>query len=335
MTGQEEGVYPHPFLCWSCQLISSAEKVYEQLSVESRHRNYCWMKALNGSWVLCLLCISTNALLRPSLSKCSISARKCSLGPSDSDAKLQDITIANSTIIEAAIEKSWWLDSNLLQKWNENVSLPNLIVGAVLGVFLTIGSIVGPFFLPDDIQSSYFQVQASDSNSVEKPILLFEDILTDLKQGYVDEINTNRLFETAMTAMLKSLDPYTEFENLGAAKSIQESVSGKYGGVGMIIAGAKPQDLTQSEDKQPPATSPDSSKAVKSKAAGVVVVDAFEGYSFDSDVRVGDRLLSIDGIDTTAKNVEEVRDLLRGDPGTDVVVELGKDGPGKSTSKLP
>ena len=38
---------------------------------------------------------------------------------------------------------------------------------------------------------------------------------------------------------MKSLDPYTEFENLGAAKNMLESVSGKYGGVGLIISGSK------------------------------------------------------------------------------------------------
>ena len=37
----------------------------------------------------------------------------------------------------------------------------------------------------------------------------------------------------------QSLDPYTEFENLGAAKNMLESVSGKYGGVGLIISGSK------------------------------------------------------------------------------------------------
>lgn len=41
----------------------------------------------------------------------------------------------------------------------------------------------------------------------------------------------------------QSLDPYTEFENLGAAKNMLESVSGKYGGVGLIISGSKGDKL--------------------------------------------------------------------------------------------
>ena len=41
---------------------------------------------------------------------------------------------------------------------------------------------------------------------------LFEEVLYDLNAGYVDKVNPEKLFETAVTAMLKSLDPYTEFE---------------------------------------------------------------------------------------------------------------------------
>ncbi len=57
--------------------------------------------------------------------------------------------------------------------------------------------------------------------------------------------------------MLQSLDPYTEFEDLKAARNMQESVSGKYGGVGLIIAKQKPivmnnnnlLEITKEEDK--------------------------------------------------------------------------------------
>jgi C-terminal processing protease CtpA/Prc len=58
----------------------------------------------------------------------------------------------------------------------------------------------------------------------------------DLQNDYVDKIDTVKLFKTGVKAMLKSLDPYTEFEDLQAAKSMQESVSGKYGGVGLVIS---------------------------------------------------------------------------------------------------
>jgi C-terminal processing protease CtpA/Prc len=175
------------------------------------------------------------------------------------------------------------------------------------------------------------------------------------------QVNPTKLFETGVSAMLRSLDPYTEFENLDTAKYMQESVSGKYAGVGMVISGSKdigPTTLPQKKDApststfsspagtgtgsddseaEPSSTSPSSStdtptdtdtegsdgrapqvpgkskvgsKLGKKDAAaanGVSVVDAFEGYAYDAGMRVGDRILSIDGVDTTKMTVEQVR----------------------------
>lgn len=53
----------------------------------------------------------------------------------------------------------------------------------------------------------------------------------------MDKVDTQKLFETGVSAMLKSLDPYTEFEGRQEAVEMQESVSGKYGGVGLVISG--------------------------------------------------------------------------------------------------
>jgi len=77
-------------------------------------------------------------------------------------------------------------------------------------------------------------------NSVDKmsePVTLFETILNDLDNGYVDTVDTKKLFETGVNAMLKSLDPYTEFEGRQEAKDMNEGISGKYAGVGLVISG--------------------------------------------------------------------------------------------------
>ena len=83
-------------------------------------------------------------------------------------------------------------------------------------------------------------------NSVDKmsePVTLFETILTDLDQGYVDTVDTKKLFETGVNAMLNSLDPYTEFEGRQEAQDMNEGISGKYAGVGLVITGASiPQE---------------------------------------------------------------------------------------------
>lgn len=73
---------------------------------------------------------------------------------------------------------------------------------------------------------------------MSEPVTLFETILTDLDQGYVDAVDTKKLFETGISAMLNSLDPYTEFEGRQEAQDMNEGISGKYAGVGLVISGA-------------------------------------------------------------------------------------------------
>ena len=170
-------------------------------------------------------------------------------------------------------------------------------------------------------------------------------------------------------AMLKTLDPYTEFEEAKAAQDVRESVSGKYGGVGLVIATDRQTAESKIGNADSPSSSADKSpssplappvdgtggggggsvgsegsgsggaeegaaavgegqggstrggkgdllkKKLRKKKApsrGVLVVSAFEDYAFDRGMRVGDRIIKVDGVNVASKTVEEVRDMLRG-----------------------
>ena len=137
---------------------------------------------------------------------------------------------------------------------------------------------------------------------------IFEEILTDLSNSYVEKIDTKKLAETAYQAMLKTLDPYTAFENVGEVKSFQESVSGRYGGVGLIISGTSENaNLKLPSKSLSPMTLKSKLKNTLQEPKGVRIVDAFEGYSYDFGLRVGDQIIAVDGVDTTAMGVEQVR----------------------------
>jgi C-terminal processing protease CtpA/Prc len=43
---------------------------------------------------------------------------------------------------------------------------------------------------------------------------------------------------------------------------------------------------------------------------GITVVSAFEGYAFDAGMRVGDRLLSVDGVPVQGRSVDQVSGLM-------------------------
>jgi C-terminal processing protease CtpA/Prc len=72
----------------------------------------------------------------------------------------------------------------------------------------------------------------------------------------------------------------------------------------------------------------------KSMEEGIRVVSAFEGYAYDAGLRVGDKLLAIDDfqIKPTTK-VDEVRNHLRGEPGTPVQITFLREGVGGETKE--
>ncbi|GKY94357.1 hypothetical protein MPSEU_000401600 [Mayamaea pseudoterrestris] len=217
------------------------------------------------------------------------------------------------------------------------------------GAFIAMTAILVPI---------YSQVETSS-----QPVTLFETILNDLQSAYVDEVDANKLFETGVSAMLRSLDPYTEFEGAQEASDMAESIEGKYAGVGLVISGtdAKTMEKVKSFQEKSSAGGSGSSKDVsmqtnddgstdeissesdaddtddklrnvmaKAQERGIRVVSAFEGYAFDYGLRVGDKLVAVDdmpvGPDAT---VESVRNMLRGVPGTTVTIgfeRVGVDG---------
>ena len=69
--------------------------------------------------------------------------------------------------------------------------------------------------------------------------------------GYIDDVDTKKLFETGVSAMLRSLDPYTEFEGRQKAQDLSDSVNGKYGGIGLVITGtALPKPVVSIEEQR-------------------------------------------------------------------------------------
>jgi len=67
-------------------------------------------------------------------------------------------------------------------------------------------------------------------------------------------------------------------------------------------------------------------KKRKAKQEEIHVVGAFEGYAYDAGMRVGDKLLSVNDKNVEKMTVEQVRNELRGVPGSTVSVGFLRDG---------
>ena len=170
------------------------------------------------------------------------------------------------------------------------------------------------------------------SNEMQQAVALYRSILDTLSRSYVDDINTDEMLETSVDSMLSTLDPYTEYLSQTDLAKRQNLV-----GIGAFVmkSGVNSDTVTldgKSASKilsQIPSAIPLPRQLLGeegAKAQTFKVVLSLEGYAYDAGLRVGDELLSIGGQDIGDSTLENVRELLVGDPGTTVEVQFTRPG---------
>jgi carboxyl-terminal processing protease len=166
-----------------------------------------------------------------------------------------------------------------------------LLLCSVLGISALLGGLFGPSKT----------IAASATGDVQDSVKSFTEVLATVEADYADPVDTDKaIYNGAIPGMLHSLDPHSNFLDPKAYAEFQESLEGRYYGVGMMI---------QQRGNQTRVEAP------------------FEGSpAAKADIRPGDIILSIDGKDCTGLDLTRVADLLRGAKGTTVQVRLGREG---------
>jgi carboxyl-terminal processing protease len=133
-------------------------------------------------------------------------------------------------------------------------------------------------------------------------IKILTEVLMQVRHGYVDQDETEYkdLVYGALSGMLKSLDPHSQFMPPKAYDDMKEETSGKFSGVGIVIGMRKDRLTVISPIEDTPAW-----------RAGI-----------ESD----DLIIKIDGEDTTRTSLRDAVGKLRGDKNTKVVVTIQRDG---------
>ena len=152
---------------------------------------------------------------------------------------------------------------------------------------LALGAATG-FLLPRDDDFFIWQ----------KNFTLIGEIYEELTQNYVEPIDGERLLRRSIDAMLEELDPYTSFIDEAENADINIITRGRYGGVGLTVA----------------------RRNGKLAISNVVKRSSSEAEG----VRTGDIITAINGQAAADLSQEDVRNLLRGEPGTTVVVTVDR-----------
>ena len=159
--------------------------------------------------------------------------------------------------------------------------------------------------------------ERSATTRADECIAIFNDVLRQVDVNYVDTLNYEDLTETAINAMLRKIDPYTVYYPKKNDKDLRMLTTGKYGGIGSIIQ-QRPLPKAKGEGRK---------GKVNKDSLATYAVNPYEGKPAQrAGVEAGDRILSVDGKSTKGLVVSEVSNLLRGVPGSTVVLELEREG---------
>lgn len=123
--------------------------------------------------------------------------------------------------------------------------------------------------------------------------------LRTLNAYYVDTIDVEKLVNTGINAMLRTLDPYTEFIPEENETDIDMLTTGSYGGVGSIISKLPTGEILISE----PYIDTPSSKM---------------------GLQPGDMILEIDGVSTQELTVNQSSERMKGEPGSELKLKIKK-----------
>ena len=130
---------------------------------------------------------------------------------------------------------------------------------------------------------------------------LIQNVFDFIQRNYVDEVDTQKLFEGAMKGMLESLDdPHSAFLPAREYEDLNDTTSGRFGGVGLYIS--KP--LESKPDGTPPYVE--------------VSAPIEDTPGWRAGINPGDLILEIDGEPTDVLSMDTVLSRLRGVPGTSV-----------------
>lgn len=138
---------------------------------------------------------------------------------------------------------------------------------------------------------------------ISKNLEIFTTIYQKLNTNYVDELEPGSLMDAAINAMLKKLDPYTNYIPESKVEAFRIQTQGSYGGVGASII--KIEDY-------------------------VVVSEVYESAPAQlAGLIPGDKLLTIDKEDVKGKSTKDIGEVLKGQAGTTVKVEVERIGEAK------
>lgn len=137
---------------------------------------------------------------------------------------------------------------------------------------------------------------SSHDTAVARNLFIFNTLVKELENTYVDTIRTDEAFRAAIGAMLNTVDPYTEYYPSDSKEMLMRMTTGSYGGIGSFIM---------------------------TRNGNTYISQPIEGSpALKAGLKPGDKIVRVDTTDVIGKGSEITTKLLKGEPGTFVRVNV-------------
>ena len=139
-----------------------------------------------------------------------------------------------------------------------------------------------------------------DRETLFKEIKKLSETVYDIKNKYMEQVDTRELIDAGIKGMLQNLDRYSVLMGKESFDRLMESTQGKYEGLGMEI---------------------------DSRNDYIIVVTPMEGTpAYKMGLRSGDQIRAIDGKSTYKLATSDASKMMRGPAGTKVVLSIVREG---------
>jgi carboxyl-terminal processing protease len=168
----------------------------------------------------------------------------------------------------------------------ENILL--LFMGMLLGVMLSIGHGV------------FADREAAPSTLPIEELRTFSDVFGRIKNDYVEDVDDKEMLENAIRGMLSGLDPHSAYLDQDQFKELQVGTTGQFGGLGIEVG---------MED------------------GFVKVITPIDDTPAErAGVQAGDLVIRLDDTPVKGLTLNEAVKIMRGKPGTDIVLTIVREG---------
>jgi len=135
---------------------------------------------------------------------------------------------------------------------------------------------------------------------IAKNLDIFATLFKEVNTYYVDEINPNTFMRSGIEAMLRTLDPYTNYIAEDDIEDYRTMTTGQYGGIGALIG--------------------------KRNKKNTVIMPYIGFPAHKAGLQIGDELILVDDIEVQEKTTSEISKLLKGQANTSLKLTIKRYG---------